>query len=264
MNIEKAKTFVRKQGNAVEQARLEYLLTQKLPTRDEIEALFAGQRPDGGWAPFWAHAYSSLDATCFRLAQAEQLGIFAAEEAVQRAGSFLAQRQSSDGSWEEHEAVADLAPPWAMPGNLAAKLYLTANCGFWLALLVNTEPNATQASDYLQSHLDPDGKLPGFIHTNWLAAGLWSILGRRNPVERVTNYINILVPDLATSNLSWLITTMFAAGATADHPLIDKAVSMLVTRQNEDGRWPSEDGPHQDVHVTLEALRALMLCGLFK
>ena len=35
----------------------------------------------------------------------------------------------------------------------------------------------------------------------------------------------------------------------------------LVPAQSPDGRWPSEDGPERDAHSTLEALRALRLCG---
>jgi hypothetical protein len=58
---------------------------------------------DGGWALFWAKDYSSLDATCFRLAQAEHLGITSTNAAVLRAIEFLAQRQFPDGRWEEKD-----------------------------------------------------------------------------------------------------------------------------------------------------------------
>ncbi|MCC6192114.1 MAG: hypothetical protein IT318_24045 [Anaerolineales bacterium] len=37
--------------------------------------------------------------------------------------------------------------------------------------------------------------------------------------------------------------------------------SSLDAAQSVDGRRPSEDGAGQDVHSTLEALRALRLCG---
>ncbi|OGO36286.1 MAG: hypothetical protein A2W35_17990 [Chloroflexi bacterium RBG_16_57_11] len=69
MNPERAIQFVRSQGNAIEQARLRVILANEPPTPAVVAGLFAGQRSDGGWPAFWAQDYSSLDATCFRLAQ---------------------------------------------------------------------------------------------------------------------------------------------------------------------------------------------------
>src|SRR5947209_19513546 len=105
MNIQAAIAFVRVNGDSVEQARLDYLLSGEPPDPAIVRQLFAGQRADGGWSPFWASDYSSLDATCFRLAQAEQFGMTGKEPAVRDALAFLAQRQRDDGSWEEDEHV---------------------------------------------------------------------------------------------------------------------------------------------------------------
>jgi len=260
MDLEKAVSFIRREGNEVERARLDYLLIDKRPSRKVVAQLFAGQRPDGGWAPFWAEDYSSLDATCFRLAQAEQLGLGAGEPAVKQAIAFLARRQAVDGSWQEDKTVADMAPPWARPGDIAATLYLTANCGLWLALFGDGD-EALRAAGYLQSQLGEEGRLPGFLHTQWLAAGVWHKLKSREPEQSVRAYLENNLADLAPSNLSWLITTLAAASVSANDPLLSKAASLLERAQEEDGRWSSEDGPAQNVHVTLEALRALQLCG---
>ncbi len=59
----------------------------------------------------------------------------------------------------------------------------------------------------------------------------------------------------------WLINSLRAAGVPASHRLVDTAACLLERCQQEDGRWPSEDGPDRDVHSTLEAMRALRLCG---
>lgn len=262
MNVAQAVAFVQNNGNEVEQARLAYLLTRQPPSPAIRASLFARQRDDGGWAPFWAAAYSSLDAACFRLAQAEQLGIPPGEPAVRRALYFLAQRQSATGAWEEDEKVASLAPPWATPGDLSACLYLTANCAFWLALWGDPyHQGAARAAACLQTHLLPDGQLPGFAHTHWLAAGLWHKLGWFEPADRVFAYLQQCVDSLPASNLAWLIVTLAAAGVPAAHPLLDKVAKLLAQSQQPDGRWASEDGAYQDVHATLEALRALSLCG---
>ncbi|MBN2390877.1 MAG: terpene cyclase/mutase family protein [Anaerolineae bacterium] len=261
MNFERAIAFVQSRGNEVEQARLRYILFYEHPSQKVVAKLVAGQRPDGGWPPFWANGYSSLDATCFRLAQAEQLGISEHETALTRAVHFLAHRQFSDGSWEEDESFADSAPPWAKPGDLSARLYLTANCGLWLAIWRSPDHRAVEAADYLRLYLDQDGHLPGFLHTQWLAAGLWYKLGRHELSELVFKHLSENTNTLATSNLSWLIISVYLAGVSTDHPLVSKAVSLLEQSQHEDGRWSSEDGPNQDVHATLEALYALALCG---
>ena len=134
MDVESALAFVAHRGNKVEQARLGYLLAQEAPSQAVISQLLAGQRDDGGRAPFRAQDYSSLDATYFRLAQVEQLGFNHSHAAITRAVKFLAARQQSDGSWEEDTAAVDGAPRWVKPDDVAARLYLTANCGSWLAM----------------------------------------------------------------------------------------------------------------------------------
>jgi len=264
VNLDKAEEFIRSAGNPIEQARLAYLLSRARPSPEVTDRLFAGQRSDGGWAPFWAKDYSSLDATCFPLAQADQLGLAAAEPPVQRAVQFLAQRQNADGSWEEDAQVASVAPPWVTPGDLDARLYLTANCGFWLALRGDPDHKAGKAADYLQARQESGGRLPGFLHTQWLADSLWHKLERKAAVEGIFEYLLQHLSDLAASNLSWLITTLSVAGLSPAHPLLGQAASILEQSQAKDGRWPSEDGPAQDVHSTLEALRAqraLRYCG---
>jgi len=262
VDVESALAFVAHQGNKVEQARLKYLLAQEAPSQAVISQLLAGQREDGGWAPFWAADYSSLDATCFRLAQAEQLGFNHSHAAVTRAVKFLAVRQRAEGSWEEDTTAAAGAPRWVRPGDVAARLYLTANCGFWLAML-GEQGSANRAAAYLQARLDENGHMPSFPHTHWLAAGLWYRLNWQEPAERIARYLGQQLTELTASNLAWLIITLRCAGVPARHTVVDQAASLLEQSQHQDGRWPSEDGADWDVHATLEALRAMRLCGRF-
>jgi len=142
-------------------------------------------------------------------------------------------------------------------------LYLTANCGFWLATLGGPGDAALQAANFLQNHLGDNGRLPSSLHTHWLAAGLWYGLNRRGPAEHVLGFLGRRLDDLSAGNLAWLILTLLGAGVPVGHALVASAASRLEREQALDGRWPSEDGPERDVHATLEALRALRLCGRF-
>src|SRR5688500_20035141 len=67
--------FVESHADPSERERLRALLAGEKPSEATADAVLAGQRADGGYAPFWAPDYSGLDATCFRLALAEQLGV---------------------------------------------------------------------------------------------------------------------------------------------------------------------------------------------
>ena len=78
-------SFVESRGDQAELARLRALLSGTATPDTVVDAVLDGQREDGGWAPFWAPNYSGLDATCFRLALAEQLGVRDGE-CVARAG----------------------------------------------------------------------------------------------------------------------------------------------------------------------------------
>jgi hypothetical protein len=252
--------FVKSQGNVFEKARLKLLLENQPPADNIIVTFESKQRNDGGWAQLWAPEYSSLDATCFHLAQAEQLGLNGDVPFVARALEFMVQRQRDDGSFEEESSVEASAPSWIKPGDKAATLYLTANCGFWLAVLGGRPKSAAQAASYLAAH-EIDGRLPTFPHAHWLSGALWYSLNQRDQAERVFRHLEGLLAELSASNLAWLMTALCAVHLPAHHPLLAGAASQLEQDQQDDGRWCSEDGPVRDAHTTLEALRVLRLCG---
>lgn len=264
-NFERAEAFVRAQGDEFDHARLDLLIGGPLPTNELEWRFLAGQREDGGWPPFWAPDASALDATCYRLSQAEGLQISAPHPTIARALSFIRARQRADGSWEENEALRDLAPPWARPGELAPRLYLTANCGWWLAetsltgRMITADPAAHRAGDYLASHVAADGSLPSFLHAQWLAAGLWIRLGRDALAERMLDVLATRISgDVPSGALAWMLAMLGGLGIPLDHPLGQKATALLASQQRDDGGWTSEDGPERDASVTVEALRGLL------
>ncbi|HEY2672701.1 MAG TPA: squalene--hopene cyclase [Rugosimonospora sp.] len=133
VDIERAVGYVVSHGDPVDRARLSWLRGGVAPQPDVLERAEAGQTPDGGWPAARGAEVASIDATCFRLAELDDLGALDRPPA-RRALAWLANRQRPDGTWEEDAALADSAPPWARPGDPEARLYLTVNAGFWLAV----------------------------------------------------------------------------------------------------------------------------------
>jgi hypothetical protein len=252
--LERAREFVREQGGVDGRRHLSVLLGEPGHWEEAVWAIVQSQQGDGGWAPFWAPE-SGIDATCFRLAQLDQLGVGAQHRAVQRARAFLWERQAPEGAWEEDERFQASAPAWCRPGDEAARLYLTANAAFSLKRIHAPDPAVARAARYLAVHVDGSGRMPSFLHAHWLTA---AVLTPEEPVERLMAYLRSCLGRLDGGTLAWLMTSLMAGGVAASHPLIADASRGLVASQAPDGRWTSEDGPERDVQATLEAIRALL------
>ncbi len=262
MNAQRAINFVNTHGTPTEKARLRFIWNGTPANDDEVIQLFEGQREDGGFAPPWASDYSSIDATCFRIAQAEQLGVTATHPSLQVALAFLLARQNGNGSWEEDSKVAESAPIWAMPGDKAAQLYLTANSGFWVAQSKASGEATELASSFLKLRVNDSGEMPSFLQTHWLAGALWAKLGDRDYAPRMIRYLGDRVDKMALSELAWMILAFSLAGLPANHALMYSAAIRLNKMQDPTGPWRGEQkDKNNDVHVTLEALRALKLCN---
>ncbi|MCL6444343.1 MAG: hypothetical protein K6T83_12970 [Alicyclobacillus sp.] len=255
-DFERAILYLEKHGGVIERAQLSYQLADQAPSDAVLEALFHSQLPSGAWSPFWAPAAASVDATCFRLMRAIQLGLDASHPNVGRAIHFLRGRQGVDGSWTEDAALAHLAPPWAQPGQAEATQYLTANAGFCMAALRCLDL-AESAAAFLRQTYDVETHR-GFVHTCWLAAGLWAIIGDEDAVHRCLQQLHAQVPQMSASNLAWMLHVFAVAGVGRDAPISQAASERLGSLQRPDGSWPSDDGAADDVRVTAEALTTLI------
>ena len=256
MQLSAAIAFVQAHGSAIEQARLAYLLQGTAPTPEIVSGLFAGQRPDGGWAPFWAPDYSSLDATCYRLAQAEPFGLITATAAGGCALDLLRDRQRADGAWQEKVPSYVELPPWLSPNDPATICYLTANCALWLTL----RPQDAQAYERAAALLETSLQALSVIdppHIAWLAAGLWYACGKIDQAEQALQQLSIQHPQLSAGALAWALTSLSIAGVPSAHWFVTRCAQQLNALQRADGGWSSADGAAHDVHVTLEAIRAL-------
>lgn len=260
-DLQPAIDYVQRHGSPVERARLAHLLYGETVPDDVREQFERSQRSDGGWAAFWAPDYSSLDATCYQLAIANQLGIDDRSLVVVDAIRFLVERQHLDGSWEEDPTEAQNAPIWAVPGDTAAGLYITANCAYWVAMTGLVPSAARDAATYLSFHLGENGALPSFAHTHWLATAVWRHQAMDDEAAKGLAYLRKQIPVLSAGNLAWMILALRQGGVAATKSTVSAAVDRLIELRDPGGHWPTDEGADNTAHVTVEAIHALQLGG---
>jgi hypothetical protein len=261
--------FVVAHGDGLDRARLSWLRTGAPPAAEIVANAEIGQAPGGGWPALWAADVASVDATCFRLAELDDLGALG-RPAARKALDWLANRQRPDGTWEEDGSLAGDAPAWARPGDPEAQLYLTANAGFWLTM-AGLDARAAGPLDHrvggvyagvvqaaaqaVATRLRPDGTWPSFLAAGWLGAAVLYRQEMFYESARIQAVLHERLPDLAPSDVAWLTSALRRADVAAEDYLLAAARRRLAETQRGDGGWSSVDGEQFDVHVTLAAIR---------
>jgi hypothetical protein len=267
VDIDAAIGYVVGHGDPVERARLSYLRTGQRPDPSVTERIFVGQAPSGGWPASTDGAVASVDATCFRLNELDDLGGLQGE-AVDRALAWLAAAQRADGTWQEDELLAAEAPAWAVPGDPEATLYLTSLAGFWLTVAeVEQDPHLevparygpalAAAATWVVAQLRPDGTWPSFLAAGWHAAGL--LHGQQYFYEsaRVQLVLGDRLADMSAADIASMAAALRRL-RLGDDWLVQSARKRLGESQRSDGGWDSAEGPIFDVNTTLTVLRACL------
>ena len=265
VDIDAAIGYVVAHGDPVERARLTYLRTGQRPSAEIIARIAVGQTAEGGWPASGDGTIPSVDATCFRLNELDDLGGLHGA-AIDRALAWLAGVQRPDGSWQEDEVLAAEAPAWAMPGDPEATLYLTCLAGFWLTVAAFEEhpygqepaaygPQLAAAAGYVLGQLRPDGTWPSFLAAGWHAAGLLSGQQCFYESARIQLVLGDRLPDMAPADIASMVATLRRMDLGEDW-LLQSARKRLAGAQRNDGGWDSAEGPVFDVNTTLTVLRA--------
>jgi hypothetical protein len=270
VDLDAAIGYVVAHGDVVDRARLSWLRSGLAPPSDVLDKVELGQTPHGGWPASWGGDVASVDATCFRLSELDDLGALD-RPAARRALQWLAGRQRPDGMWDEDESLAGSAPPWAQPGDEEAKLYLTTNAAFWLTVVsvdsytgrvARVEENQhaaviASAVEAFRASLRPDGTWPSFLVTGWLGAGLLYHLGWFYESAQIQVNLADRVPQMSPADCAWMLSALLRVGMSSDDHLLVAARRRLSETQRSDGGWESDDGEAFNVHATLTAIRAL-------
>lgn len=293
VDIDAAIGFVVAHGDAVDRARMSWLRSGQVPEEAILDRAESGPTPEGGWPALWGTGISSVDATCFRLAELDDLGALG-RPAAGRALAWLAGTQRPDGTWQEDSSLADVAPPWATPGDPEATLYLTATAGFWLAVGGDEQaaaggagsasdppgaadpatgspagpsapspagnPHAEVVARGLQAFraaMRDDGSWPSYLAAGWCGGALLYHAGWFYEAARIQVILTERIPDLSPADVASLASAFRRVGMPPDDRLMVAARRRLAGTQRSDGGWPSDDGDAFDVHTTLTAIRAM-------
>lgn len=270
VDIDAAMGFVVAHGDAVDRARLSWLRSGARPAPEVLDNAEIGAAREGGWPALLGGAVASVDATCFRLAELDDLTALS-RPAARHALDWLATRQRPDGTWEEDESLAADAPPWAKPGDPEARFYLTANAGYWLTV-AGLDARAAgpldrrvggvyagvvhAAAQAVAKQLRPDGTWPSYLAAGWLGA---AVLFRQNMFyesARMQGVLSNRLPDMSPAEVAWMACVLRRVGVAEDEKLLSAARRRLGATQRTDGGWTSDDGRAFDVHTTLIAIRA--------
>ncbi|MPZ26351.1 MAG: squalene--hopene cyclase [Micromonosporaceae bacterium] len=262
--------FVVAHGDEVDRARLAYLRNGAAPDPELLALVEAGQLAGAGWPGRQGGTVASVDATCFRFAELDDLGALNRPPARQ-ALDWLAVTQRPDGSWEEDPALADEAPPWARPGDPEARLYLTANAAFWLSAAGLTARSGgpldarvggayagvvTGAANAIAASLREDGTWPSYLVTGWLGAAVLFGQNRFWEAAQIQAVLGERLPDLLAPDVASLACALRRLQVGADDWLLLAAQRRLAEAQRSDGGWASDDAEAFTVHTTLAAIRA--------
>jgi Prenyltransferase and squalene oxidase repeat len=267
VDIDAAIGYVVAHGDPVERARLSFLRTGAPPPPQIISRISEGQMVSGGWPASGEGVVASVDATCFRLSELDDLGGLHGP-AVERALTWLARQQRDDGTWQEDASLAAEAPPWAMPGDPEATLYLTSVAGFWLTVAeVEAHPHHEEparyesvlaaAARYVVEQLRPDGTWPSFLAAGWHAAGLLHEQQFFYESARMQLVLGDRLRDMTPADVASMAAALRRVNL-GDDWLLESARKRLGETQRTDGGWDSDEGPIFDVNTTLIAIRAVL------
>jgi hypothetical protein len=255
-------SFIEENGSELEIARFRHLFYGVRPEPDVVQPFIELQNDDGGFpCKLMPGKPSSVNDTIRGVWWLDELGLLASSSA-DRAFKHLFAVQKEDGGWDENPAAAEYGmPPWASPGDLRARMYLTAQCGHWLAVRGHTRhPAFVKARDFLHAHRDEDGRFYGYLHTTWIATSAFVAAGEEYQ-EVVEQGLRALMAkplsEWLDSQVSWALEVLGRVGLSKEEPFVEQGLAVLLHREEVNGRWVSEDGEAYTVNATIGALNAL-------
>ncbi len=263
MDLKKAIKFVEDNGNQFERARLNHTLGRDFDADEVLRGFSAIQNPDGGFPYCDRKGFPScLSNTAMALHTLLEMGLHESEPA-KNGIEFLRAMRKDDGIWEENPKIAPLEPPpWDLPGDPEASIWLTADAAD--VLLRYGDRVSPNTVDFLRSKQDPDGRLEGYCHATWIALSVFGKNGHRDEevYSKAMGYLESLdKSDWEPSCIAWCLDCMKNGNEGKGSILSTQLKEILSNCQETDGSWASDsDGitRTRDTNSVLAALSGMM------
>ncbi len=267
MDIGKQVRLIEADGSELEKARFRRFFYGVRPAPEAIQHFTALQNRDGGFpCDMLPGNPSAIHKTVNALSWLDDLGMSRSPTA-DKAFAYLLAVQREDGGWDETPVLAQYGvPPWATPGDLRARMYLTAQAAFWMAVRGEaTGPALQRGLDFLLRHRDETGRFHGFLHTTWIATSAFAAAGPQDS-QVVRKGLQVLLDrplvEWIDSQIAWALECLGLAGIPRSEPFVEAGLDELLRRQAEKGRWVSEDGETYSVNTAIGVLKVLKHYGL--
>jgi hypothetical protein len=266
VNVEKAVAFVTARGDPIQIGRMSSILWGQKQISTAIKRLNELQNEDGGYSM----EKGGISTVSFTLNVMSWLDDLRIREGtlVDGAIHFLKMHQKNDSGWDEVEAVKMTnPPPFMTPGEARTRTWLTACCAHWLTRFGCIEPPGSKGcpASFLLKQREHSGLLKGYVRATWDALVLFRYYPGPDSAE-FKETLKVIESayrpsEYEASNLAWLLTCLKHSELPSTHPLVERALEELATRQRADGSWSSEDGERFTVGATVDALRVLKYFG---
>jgi hypothetical protein len=262
IDTHRAEDYIYARGSDLEKARVSCVLHGVKAEAQVIQMFIELQSDDGGF-PFEMQKgnLSTINDTTVALWYLEELDLLFSA-AARRAFSYLLSTQKPDGGWNEDPRLNQYElPPRIELDDPKTIFYLSAYATYWLAVGgYISAPNFRKAIHFLIRNQDKSGKFFGYLHTTWIACGLFLLSGDRyrNVAELGIQYLtNQNLSDWDDSQVAWAADCLSRGGLPEDHPFMRDCLSELMQRQKPDGSWSSGDGEASSVAATIQALKVI-------
>jgi len=261
--------FIRRNGMELEQAVLDYLLGDEEAKKMILAELENLQNEDGGFPYLGLRTEAScMSNTSMAFQLMLSVGL-EGTEVFERMLSYILGNQMEDGGWDENEEILSYnPPPWDLPGDLKNRMWLTADLACALASAgMKDSYEVRKAADFLLSHRDEEGRFEGYLHSTWIAIGLFGQLEGPDS-EIVQKGLKVVDENISeewdASSFIWCLECFRSAGLPRENEVVERCIEGLVKLQQPGGEWVSRDGDHYTVTTTLGALKVLKSYGVIQ